>query len=123
MRQHVAALKTYSTHRVHPVPVLGVPPGLQLERFDGIVIHYSLEVRHEGSVSPSMRRATAGFTGIKAMVIQDEYRHVDQTIAAMQTMGIHVVFPCARTEEIERVYPVLQAARRNSTQRSHGLRG
>jgi hypothetical protein len=109
VRQHVAALQTYSTHRVHPVPVLGVlPPGLQLDRFDGLLVHYSLDVRHEGCVSPAMRRAIAGFTGIKAMFIQDEYRHVDRTIAAMQTMGIHVLFTCVRAEEIESVYPVLK---------------
>jgi hypothetical protein len=55
-----------------------------------------------------MRRAIAGFTGIKAMFIQDEYRHVDQTIAAMQTMGINVLFTCVRNEEIEKVYPVVK---------------
>jgi hypothetical protein len=55
-----------------------------------------------------MRRAIAGFSGVKAMFIQDEYRDVDRTIAAMQTMGIHVLFTCVRTEEIEKVYPVFK---------------
>ena len=78
VRQHVTALQTYSAHRVHPVPAFGVlPRGLQLERFDGIVLHYSLTACHDRYVSPAMRRAIAQFAGIKAMFIQDEYQHVD----------------------------------------------
>ena len=107
VRQHVAALQTYSTHRVHPVPAFGVLPRvLQLERFDGIVVHYSLTACHDRHVSPAMRRAIAGFAGIKAMFIQDEYQHVDATIAAMRAMSINVLFTCVPTQEIEKVYPV-----------------
>ena len=106
LRQHVAALQSYSVHRVHPIAVFGeLPPRLQLERFDGIVIHYSLVACHDDYVSPAMRQAIAKFPGVKAMFIQDEYRHVNRTIAAMQAMGIHAVFTCVPSDEIEKVYP------------------
>ena len=107
VRQHVVALQSYSVHRVCPVAVFGeLPPGIQLERFDGIVIHYSLAVGHEGYVSPIMRQAIGRFQGAKAIFVQDEYRHVDRTVAAMQAMGIHALFTCVPTDEIEKVYPV-----------------
>ena len=104
--QHVQALHSYSVHRVHPVAVFGdLPPRLELDRFDGIVIHYSLVACHEDYVSPATRQKLARFQGIKAIFIQDEYRHVNRTIAAMQTMGIDVIFTCVPDEEIEKVYP------------------
>jgi len=55
-----------------------------------------------------MKRAIAEFSGVKGIFIQDEYRHVDRTIAAMQMMGIHVLFTCVPTEEIEKVYPTVK---------------
>ena len=106
VQQHVAALQSYSVHRVHPIAVFGeLPPRLQLERFDGIVIHYSLVACHDGYVSPTMRQAVARFQGVKAIFIQDEYRHVDRTVAAMQAMDIHALFTCVPADEIEKVYP------------------
>lgn len=106
VRQHVAALQSYSVHQVHPIAVFGeLPPRLQLERFDGLVIHYSLVACHDGYVSQTMRQAIARFNGVKAIFIQDEYRHVDRTVAAVRAMGIQVLFTCVPTVEVERVYP------------------
>jgi hypothetical protein len=39
------------------------------------------------------------------MFIQDEYRFIDATIAAMQETGIDVLFTCVPEGEIEKVYP------------------
>ena len=52
-----------------------------------------------------MRQAIGRFQGVKAIFVQDEYRHVDRTVAAMQAMGIHALFTCVPTDEIGKVYP------------------
>lgn len=107
VRQHVSALQTYSAHRVHPVSILGeLPPGIELDRFDGIVIHYSLVACHDTYLAPRTRAAISRFTGVKAIFIQDEYRHVDRSVAAMQLLGINVLFTCVPAEEIDKVYPL-----------------
>ena len=106
VKQHVSALESYSAHRIQCISVFGeLPPGLQLEHFDGLVIHYSLVAAHSSYVSSLMRQTISSFRGIKAIFVQDEYRHVDQTIAALQGLGIHALFTCVPRDEIEKVYP------------------
>ena len=50
-------------------------------------------------------RPSRQFRGLKAIFIQDEYRFVDATIAAMREIGIDVLFTCVPEPEIEKVYP------------------
>lgn len=105
VRDHIAALETRSRHRYHRLSMLGdIPPALDLARFDGVVIHYTLFACSDRYLSPVARSRLAAFNGLKAMYIQDEYRVVDASTAAMREIGINLLFTCVPETEIDKVY-------------------
>lgn len=106
VRENIDALTGRSRHRVRKVSILGdLPPRLDLDHFDVVVVHYSLILCHGTYVSAAARAKLAKFRGLKALLIQDEYRFIDATIAAMQATGIDVLLTCVPEGEIEKVYP------------------
>lgn len=105
VREHIDALTRYSRHHVRMLSIFGdLPPRLDLNHFDSVIIHYSLVACHNAYLSPRARAALRSFPGLKAIFVQDEYRHVDASIAAMREIGIHVLFTCVPDPEIEKVY-------------------
>lgn len=107
VRQHVEALQKYSRHRVVPLAMMAdLPVGLDLERFDGVILHYSLAICIDESVSKEARRRLGAYSGLKCLFIQDEYRFVDRSVSAMKDIGINILFTCVPDSEIEKVYPV-----------------
>jgi hypothetical protein len=105
VREHIDALTGYSCHRIRKISILGdIPPRLDLNHFDAVIVHYSLIACHDSYVSSEARQALAAFRGLKAIFIQDEYRFVDATIAAMREIGVNVLFTCVPEAEIEKVY-------------------
>lgn len=104
--RHIEALTELSRHRVLPLIMLGdLPRNLDLDRFDVIVIHYSLVACSDTYISSEARGRVAASSAAKAVFIQDEYRHVDRSIAAFQALGVNVLFTCVPETEIEKVYP------------------
>ncbi|MHB2168616.1 hypothetical protein [Alsobacter sp. R-9] len=105
VREHIDALCGMSRHHVRKLSILGdLPPNLELDCFDAIVVHYSLVACHNTYLSEASRQRLGQFAGLKAIFIQDEYRFVDASIDAMRQIGIHVLFTCVPTEEIHKVY-------------------
>jgi len=103
---HIEAVRRHSRHNVTVVSMLGdLPRVLELGRFDVVIVHYTLVMCIDDYVSPATRRALAAFGGLKVAFIQDEYRFVDRTIAAMREIGINLLFTCVPEGEIEKVYP------------------
>jgi hypothetical protein len=106
VREHIDAITGRSRHRVRNVSILGdLPPRLDLGHFDVVLVHYSLILCNDTYVSAAARATLGKFSGLKAIFIQDEYRFIDATIAAMRETGIDVLFTCVPEEEIENVYP------------------
>jgi len=106
VREHIDSLIGFSRHHVRKVSILGdLPPRLDLDHFDVVIVHYSLIACHNSYVSAQARATLAAFRGLKAIFIQDEYRFVDATIAAMREIGIDLLFTCVPEPEIEKVYP------------------
>ena len=105
VREHINSLVGFSSHRIRKVSILGdLPPRLDLNHFDAIVVHYSLILSHESYVSQATRTALSKFRGLKAVFVQDEYRFVDATMSAMREVGIDILFTCVPEAEIEKVY-------------------
>ncbi len=103
---HISSFKKYSKSNIYLLNNLGdLPTELDLDRFDALVIHYSLVACHDYYISPSARARIGAFPGLKAAFIQDEYRFVDATIAALRMLGIHVLFTCVPETELDKVYP------------------
>lgn len=102
---HIKALSESFRHNVRVVSMLGrIPRGIDLDRFDGIVIHYSLIACHDSYIWPAERRKIARFRGLKLAFVQDDYRFINDTCAALRFMGIHALFGLAPQDIIDLVY-------------------
>lgn len=102
---HVRAFPRYSQHRVWVLNRLGnLPPGLDLDRFDGIILHYSLVISYDWFLSKSARAAIRRFKGFKAVFIQDDYRWVNRTVSTMEYLRINAIFCLAPQDVVDLVY-------------------
>lgn len=103
---HIGAIRAWSRYDVFVLPMFGdLPDELDLDAFDGLVIHYNLVMSSEVFLSPLARWRVSQFRGVRAAFIQDEYRFVDSTIGVMRTLGIHVLFTNVPQDQMELVYP------------------
>jgi len=103
--EHILAFQRYSRHRVWVLSRLGdLPPGLDLSRFDGIILHYSLVISYDSFLGKSARAAIRRFKGFKAVFIQDDYRWVNRTVSAMQYLRVNAIFCLAPQNVVDFVY-------------------
>lgn len=102
---HVLAFPRYSRHRIWVLNRLGdLPVGLKLERFDGIIIHYSIVISHDHFLTKRARAAIRHFRGFKAVFVQDDYRWINRTVAAMAYLRVNAIFCLAPQEIVDAVY-------------------
>lgn len=102
---HIDAFSRHSAHRIYVLSILGdLPDSLDLERFDVVVVHYSLVLCMDAYVSAATRRRLAAFSGLKVVFLQDEYRHVERTLAAIREIGARVLYSCIPAAELPKVY-------------------
>ena len=52
------------------------------------------------------RAALRRYPGLKAVFIQDEYRHIDATVHALTEIGVDLLFTCVPEGEIDKVYSI-----------------
>ena len=105
VRDHIEAFETLSRHRWYRLPMLGdIPSSLDLNRFDVVVVHYTLTACNDFYLSSRSRMRLANCRALKAIFIQDEYRHVNATVAAIREIGVSVLFTCVPAKEIPKVY-------------------
>ncbi|MGH9897178.1 MAG: hypothetical protein ACREA0_35325, partial [bacterium] len=103
---HIEAIRRWSRYDVFVLPMFGdLPDEVDLEAFDGLVIHYNLVMASAVFLSPLARWRISQFRGVKAAFIQDEYRFVDSTVGVMRTLGIQVLFTCVPEDQVGLVYP------------------
>ena len=103
---HIDAIRRWSRSAVYVLPVHGdLPDDLDLEAFDGLLIHYNLVMVSSWHLSPLARWRISRYSGVKAAFIQDEYRFVNDTVSVMRTLGINVLFSCVPPDQVEKVYP------------------
>lgn len=107
LSQQVNSLARYSKHKVHAVTMMGdLPPNIDLNRFDAVVLHYSLVVSSDSYLSNDAREVLRAYSGAKAVFIQDEYRHVNKTVLALQQIDVQAIFTCVQNSELDKVYPL-----------------
>lgn len=103
---HIHAFPRFSRHRVRVLSFLGdLPEGIALDRFDCVIVHYSLIVSHDTYLSPATRSRLRAWRGFKAVFVQDDYRWIDATVSALAYMRINALFPLTRHDIMEQVYP------------------
>jgi hypothetical protein len=76
-----------------------------LAYFDAVVIHYSVKVCYPGHLDASFEKALRRYTGLKALILQDEYEATDAACRAISELGIGLVFTCVPKPYIRQVYP------------------
>lgn len=102
---HIFGLRDYSRQNIVVVPFLGdVPEFVDLEGFDGIIVHYSLIVSNDNYVCPALRKRIRNFKGLKIVFIQDDYRWINDTVNALAYMKVNAIFGLAPEEAMDEVY-------------------
>ncbi|WFU66904.1 hypothetical protein [Bradyrhizobium brasilense] len=103
---HAMSLRKSSRHAIQIFNSKGdLSDALEFDRFDGVLIHYSLVACMDDYIGPNLRAAISRFKGLKAAFVQDEYRWTNETTDALRALGIHVLFSVVPPEIIDEVYP------------------
>ncbi len=103
---HIEAFESYSSHNVLLCSNLGdLSVKLNLDRFDVVIIHYSLCLLNNYYISKDSKRRLRNYKGLKVVFIQDEYRRIDQMISELSYLDIDVLFTCFPEQEMKLIYP------------------
>ncbi len=103
--QHIMAFPNHSRHNIFCLSNTGaLPSKLALDRFDVVVIHYSIWITNENYLATSAKERLRQFKGLKVQIRQDEYFSVNAVIDAMRDIGIDVVYTCLPAHELDKVY-------------------
>ncbi len=103
---HIEAIRRWSRSDVFVLPIFGdLPDELDLDAFDGLVVHYNVVMSNPEYLSPLARWRIRQYRGVKGAFIQDEYRFVNRTTSALRTLGINVLFTCVPEDQVRLVYP------------------
>lgn len=108
--EHINAIKDLSRGEVFVYNQLVQNRGnldlsVDIGSFDAVIVHYSIFVAVEQYCSAKTRQLLSRFGGVKVVFIQDEYRFVDRTLAALKEIGADILFTCVPEPSIEAVYP------------------
>lgn len=107
IKDHILSFKKYSKHDIYffnPVHK-NKPDWFNLNKFDIIIIHYSIYILGDFFLNHTWREAITDTTAFKVQFIQDEYREVNAFHERMKELKIDLLFTCIPEEEIEKVYP------------------
>jgi hypothetical protein len=106
--EYLDALHRFSGHRVFEISMLNHFPGkLELDRFDAVIIHYSLSIGPliDHYLGPDLIAQIKAYRGLKAAFLQDEYREIQTYWRHINELGLDVLFSCVPDNEIPKVYP------------------
>ena len=106
--EYVDSFQEYSKYQIHEVSMLNkLPEGIELHRFDCIMLHYTLSlgplINHY--LSEKTQQQLAQFSGLKVAFLQDEYRGINDLRRNLNKLGIDLLFSCVPQDQIELVYP------------------
>jgi len=104
--EHINAFRRHSRHDVtmlNPVS-LRRPTLLDLDRFDAVVVHYTLVANLDNYLPPRVRAKLAAYGGLKVQFLQDEYRWVDEVTATTRMLGIQLLYSLVPQDEVPAIY-------------------
>ena len=105
VEDHIQAFLTRSRHNVLALDARGgATIDLDLDRFDVVVTHYSVAIGYPGHVPASLAAKIRAFPGTKIAFLQDEYRWIDASAAAIRDLGIDVLFTVTNPEVTRKIY-------------------
>jgi hypothetical protein len=93
VKEHVSAIGRHSRHLIHYLPATRrVTRSDVIERYDAIIIHFSVRLPFPEALDPELASAIARFPGAKIAMPQDEYDLPLITTRRLIELGIHVAF-------------------------------
>jgi hypothetical protein len=102
---HLDSFHKYSCHNIFELSTIhSIPKSIDLDRFDVVVVHYTLGIGFEHFISQETKDQLAQSRAIKIVFIQDEYRIVDKVITSLKNIDVDILFTCVPTSEISKVY-------------------
>ncbi|MCH9689654.1 MAG: hypothetical protein K0U24_07270 [Gammaproteobacteria bacterium] len=102
---HIEAFENYSEHTIWLYSNLGdFSKKLDLNKFDGIIIHYSLFVLSRRYLTRAAKKQLRDYKGLKTIFIQDEYRQINHMVDELAYLGIDVLFTCFPESEFDNIY-------------------
>ena len=105
VREHLDSFARFSRHRVaYAHAAADGPLAFPLDRFDAVIVHYSIRLAFDWHLSPEFAWALRSFRGLKALFIQDEYDHTWTACRWIEQLGIGVVFTCVPPEHVRAIY-------------------
>jgi hypothetical protein len=106
VREHLESLSVHSRHEVLYANVFGdAPVDFDIHGFDVVILHYCVRLPYPGYISPAFKKTVKSFRGLKLLFIQDEYDLPDVATAAINELGIDVVFSCVPPQYRHVFYP------------------
>ncbi|MCP4743676.1 MAG: glycosyltransferase family 1 protein [Actinomycetales bacterium] len=121
VRDHVDGLAESSHHVIEVASCTGsAVPKIDLDAYDGIVVHFSVRLSIEDHMSRAWQKAVREFPGLKLAFVQDEYDSPDLACAYIDDLGIHGVFTCVPLEDVRKIY---RSDRVRSVEFQHNLTG
>lgn len=102
---HIEAIQNYSTHKIWLCSNRGnIPNQLDLQKFDIIIVHYSLCILNNCYIAKNSKDRIRNFKGLKVAFVQDEYRQINKMNEELKYLGIDVMFTCFPESEMHKIY-------------------
>src|SRR5580765_5234094 len=83
---HIRAIESCHPHDVVKIDCK-YAEHVKFSLFDVVILHYSLVIAYPSYISPRLAEKLQKFSGLTILFIQDEYRWIDRTAAAMRNLG------------------------------------
>lgn len=104
--KNLNAYKHYSKHNIFYIESSSGKIECDLDRFDCIVVHYSVYLFFRGALSCAIQAKIRGYEGFKVYVAQDEQDNINIARWHYLHMGFNLVFTCGITDGLRKiVYP------------------
>ena len=102
-------IQSFVKHSSHDIKLInpinsGCPKNLSTKEFDAIIIHYSICITEPYFLSANWVKGIAHFNGVKAQIIQDEYRWINKMKTQMRCLGIQTIFSSLTPKNAAQVY-------------------
>lgn len=102
---HINGIVEGSTHRINPVDAAFCSAsGLNLDAYDALVIHYSILLSDPTNIPSTLFEKICNFRGLKVAIIHDEHRRIDIQNAAIERLGIGILFTVTNSDVTRRIY-------------------
>tara|TARA_R110002110_G_scaffold415562_1_gene651089 strand:+ start:59948 stop:61597 length:1650 start_codon:yes stop_codon:yes gene_type:complete len=103
--EHINAFAQYSKNYIVTYNIFGeIDRGIPIDKFDILVIHYSICIGRGGFLSLNAKKIIQEFKGYKILFIQDDYRWIYSTISNVQFMKIDAIFGLASQDIVPKIY-------------------